>query len=103
MSSKPVLYYALISGYSVWEYPIMKVTSESKSQVYGSVDNEPSHRRKSDVKAKFASYDEAVARRDGVKAIIEKYAPLHSELSKQMNALHAKEYKEIEDFLNERG
>ncbi len=100
--SKPVLYYALISGYSVWGYPIMKVTSESKSQIYGSVDNEPSHRRKDTIKAKFNTYDKAVAKRDGIKKIVESYKPKTKELNDAMNKLHYAELKEIEDFLNEK-
>lgn len=94
--TRPILYYALVSGYNL---EIMAVTSENKSQIYGSVDSVGSHRRKDVVKAKFNSYEAAEKARAGVKEIIKSYEPKYKALSKQMNDLHYEELKEIQTYL----
>lgn len=99
MTSK-ALYYTIVTGWSAFGFSIMKVTSEKCNQVYGSVDGEPTHRRKDDTRGKFYTLEQAEACRKGIKEIVERYAVEYKRLNNEMNKFHAAEYAEIEDLIN---
>lgn len=94
------LYYTIVTGWSAFGSPIMKVTSEKRNQVYGSVDGEPTHRRKEDTRGKFYTIEQAEACRKRIKEIVERYAKEYKRLNDEMNKFHRAEYAEIEDLIN---
>jgi len=99
MTSK-ALYYTIVTGWSAFGSPIMKVTSEKRNQVYGSVDGEPTHRRKDDTRGKFDTIEKAEACRKGIREIVQRYAIEYKRLNDEMNKFHRSEYAEIEDLIN---
>lgn len=94
------LYYTIVTGWSSSGFPIMKVTSEKRNQIYGSIEGEPTHRRKDDIRGKFETLEKAEACRREVKEIVERYSLEYKRLNAEMNKFHASEHAEVEALIN---
>lgn len=100
MTKINALYYTIINGYHPFGFPIMKVTSENKKQIYGSVDGVSIHRRKEDARGKFKTIEEAETVRCQINEVMKRYSLEYSRLNQEMNKFHASEHAEIEDIIN---
>jgi len=94
------LFYTLKRAWWAGGWDVMRVTSENKGKLYGSVDNNGMHCRERDTRGRFATEDEARDRIAAVEKIVALTEPGIAEKQRAYIAAQEAQRKAIEDVVS---